>query len=93
MGFLSKLFGRSSDKVDELPARSPEEVQATCPHGTITGRWDSVADMGHEDRATKFVCEACNKEFTREEAQHIRATATSAIADVIGADSTQSTRP
>lgn len=88
MGFLSKLFGGSKSEDSDLPTRTPEEVQAECPHSTLTGRWDSVADMGYEDRATRFVCEACHAEFTPDEARRVRETTRLPITDTV-----HSTRP
>jgi hypothetical protein len=29
--------------------------------------WDSVTDMGHDDRASYFVCESCGQHFTPQE--------------------------
>jgi hypothetical protein len=92
MGFFSKLFGRSSE-TETAPARPIEEVQAECPHSTVTGRWDSVEDMGHEDRATKFVCESCQAEFTIEEMRDLRANSRLPITDPSVTDTVQSTRP
>ena len=71
------LFSKKSDESEEtkyttsMQAESPE-----CPHGVLTPRWDSVEDMGKEDRATEFVCEACHKSFTPEEAEGLKATMT-----------------
>jgi len=38
----------------------------------LTARWDSVADMGDESKATAFVCATCNSEFTPQEAAVVR---------------------
>jgi hypothetical protein len=43
-----------------------------CLHKTLTPRWDSAKDMGHEDRATSFSCEGCGETFTPEEAKALR---------------------
>ena len=63
-----------SSDLDEAPkyttnmqAEAPE-----CAHGVLTPHWDSVADMGKEELATEFVCEACKKSFTPEEAKALR---------------------
>jgi hypothetical protein len=71
MGFLDKLFGRKTEEA-AAPERTLEEIQAECPHSTVSGRWDSVEDMGKEDKATRFVCEACNAEFSLEEMRELR---------------------
>jgi len=73
MGFLDKLFGRKGDKAetaDESPA-----VAVDCPHGAVTPRWDSGADMGKTDLVTAYVCEACGARFSREEGETLGASA------------------
>jgi hypothetical protein len=68
MGVLEKIFGGKKDRTEEIA-----EVPA-CPHAVLMPRWDNAADMGHEDRATSFVCEGCQAVFTGEEAQLLRET-------------------
>lgn len=46
----------------------------TCLHAALVPRWESVADMGHEERATSFRCDACGSTFTPAEAQALRRT-------------------
>ena len=65
MGILKKLFGEATVPTENI------EVPP-CPHATLTARWDSVEDIGHEDRATAYVCEACGETFTPEEAAELR---------------------
>ena len=48
MGVLDKLFGRSKVRKNE-EAVVP---QVACPHVALAPRWDSAADIGHEDKAT-----------------------------------------
>jgi hypothetical protein len=68
MGLLDRLFRRSG-----APADAAEDVIATeCVHTTLTARWDSAEDMGNEDKATSFICTACNERFTPEEAMKLR---------------------
>ncbi|HLF72158.1 MAG TPA: hypothetical protein VI759_08425 [Dehalococcoidia bacterium] len=50
-----------------------------CPHGILVPRWETVADMGIEAKATRYACDACHQEFTPEEANRIRTT----ISDVL----------
>lgn len=88
MSFLNKLFGRSSEATEEAQTLTTEEIQANCVHGTLTGRWDSVEDMGYIDRATRFVCESCHAEFTPEEARRIQEESRLPITDTV-----HSTRP
>ncbi|HEX5141360.1 MAG TPA: hypothetical protein VFX19_10470 [Dehalococcoidia bacterium] len=67
MGFLGKLFG-GSKKQDTAVA----EIAVECPHTVLVPRWDSVQDMGREDKATRFMCEACHEMFSPEEAEALR---------------------
>jgi hypothetical protein len=72
MSLLRKLTG----KQEEAPA-SPESeavvqeepVSTSCPHTALVPRWDSVEDMGKEDKATSYFCQGCERTFTPEEAQ------------------------
>jgi hypothetical protein len=68
MGLLSKLFGgKKQEVVADVPI-------VACPHSVLVPRWDSVQDMGIEDKATRFMCEACKQEFAPAEAAHLRDT-------------------
>lgn len=69
MGFLDKLFGGGKKQQAAVA-----EIAVECPHSVLVARWDSVADMGHEDKATRFLCETCHEEFSPEEAKHLRDT-------------------
>ena len=66
MGLLDKLFGRgqASQKRDGL---HPASSGADCPHLAVAPRWDNAADIGHEDRATSFVCDSCHASFSASE--------------------------
>ncbi len=67
MGFLSKVFGKSDTATLD---REPEAV--TCPHTSLTARWDSVEDMGNEDRVTGYECQSCGEHFTSAEGAELR---------------------
>ena len=69
MSMLNRFFHR-----DE-PASSPKQEAgaATCPHTALLPHWDSVSDMGHEDRATSFSCDSCGATFSPAEAKSLRA--------------------
>jgi hypothetical protein len=62
------LFGRKKSQQQTLLQDKP-----ACLHMGLTARWDSVDDMGNEDKATSYVCVTCNAEFTPDEAREIRA--------------------
>lgn len=69
MGWL-RLPGRRG-AVRERPA---EEETVPCPHVALEPHWDSAADMGIEDRASRYTCIACGTVFGPEDARRIRAT-------------------
>jgi hypothetical protein len=51
----------------------PEIIGASaCPHVALSPRWDDPSDMGHEDLASAFVCQACGKTLTPVEARAVR---------------------
>ena len=67
MGLLSKMFGRGDTATIE---QEPEHTN--CPHTTLTPSWDSVADMGNEEKVTSYTCQGCGQQFTRAEGQALR---------------------
>jgi len=71
MGFLDGLFRRKGDK----SAPTEEKPAVECPHGAVTPRWDSGADMGKTDLVSAYVCEACGARFSREEGETLGASA------------------
>jgi hypothetical protein len=76
MGLLSNLFGGKKQAV------AVNVVAAECPHSVLVARWDSVQDMGIEDKATRFMCETCKEEFPPEEAARLRDTLAERIARI-----------
>ncbi len=72
MSFLDRLFKRQS-------TADPHQAKATgipeCPHLALAPRWDSANDIGHEDRATSYVCDSCHKAFNPGEVDRIRSEA------------------
>lgn len=68
MGFLNKMLGRN----DSAATVEQQPDHLTCPHTTLTPSWDSVADMGSEDKVTSYTCQGCNQQFSREEGQALR---------------------
>ena len=60
MGFLDRLFGKQRAIEERAGHRLQRQTAAVevppCPHTAITARWESVADMGKEDKATGYTC-------------------------------------
>ena len=65
MGILDRLLGRKggSAATEEAPA------QVECPHGTLVARWDDPADLGNNEKVSRYLCEACGQELSREEGE------------------------
>ena len=63
------LFKRRHEADDDRAHRADVP---TCLHTALVPSFDSVADMGHEDRATGFRCEACGSTFTPAEGLALR---------------------
>jgi hypothetical protein len=75
MGFLNKLFGRGDRAGRAQTATIEQETDSTtCLHTSLTPSWDSVADMGQEDKVTGYACQACGQTFTPEEGRVLRHT-------------------
>ena len=68
MGVFDKLFGGKSKQQQQASIVD----QVACPHAVLVPRWDNVHDMGYEDKATRFMCEACHEEFSPAEAEELR---------------------
>jgi len=45
-----------------------------CPHTALTPRWDSVSDMGNQEKVTSYTCQGCNQSFTAAEGRTLLAT-------------------
>jgi hypothetical protein len=72
LSLLRKITGK--DKSDEKQAEAPEATEEmqesiSCPHTALVPRWDSVEDMGKEDRVTSYFCQGCERSFSPEEAR------------------------
>jgi hypothetical protein len=67
----AELLGQRQRR--EQPVAPPAEPPP-CPHTTLVPSWDSVADMGKEDKVTAYTCEGCQQHFTAEEGRALRAT-------------------
>lgn len=73
MSFIARLLRRDKDGASQEATTATVEAPP-CPHTALTARWDSVQDMGHDEKATSFVCSACSEQFTPEQATELRAT-------------------
>ena len=51
---------------------APAEPVAPCLHAVLVPRWDSAQDIGHDDRASYFMCDACKTQFSPAEAAALR---------------------
>ena len=84
---ISMAPGQSQAEQDSSRSRMEAEMTASratrfaetasliaCPHTVLAPRWDNAQDMGHEDRATAFTCNACDQSFTPEEVRTLRST-------------------
>lgn len=67
MGLLDGMLRRASAG---NPAGAP--VPPTCPHFSLTPRWDSADDVGHEEKVTAFRCEGCGQLFSPDEARYLQ---------------------
>lgn len=76
MGLLSKLFGGKKEAV------AAASITVECPHSVLVPRWDSVQDMGIEDKATRFMCESCKQEFDPAKAAELRSTLVQRLAQI-----------
>jgi hypothetical protein len=64
MGIFDKILG---GKKESIGLETPP-----CPHAVLLPRWDSVADMGIEDRVTSFTCESCHEVFSPGDARELQ---------------------
>lgn len=71
MGILARLLHRTSSPTTRAAAEAP-----VCPHTALLPRWDTLEDMGHDERATSFHCDVCGEEFTPAEAHLLRVSET-----------------
>ena len=65
MGILKQIFG-SKEKTDVRPATG--EIEAPCPHTSLTQHWDLPEQIGDAEAAT-YTCDSCSETFSFAEAQ------------------------
>ncbi|HYM15848.1 MAG TPA: hypothetical protein VEZ14_09830 [Dehalococcoidia bacterium] len=79
MSWLKKL---RRDREEGAPA-ADAPATPDCPHYVLVPRWDNVADMGKDELATSFRCEACAREFSPSEAQALRDTEAERVRNLV----------
>ncbi len=67
MGFLNRILHRK-----EAGASAVGVAEKECPHVALVPHWDSVDDIGINDRIVRYECESCRAAFTREEGEHLQ---------------------
>ncbi len=73
MGFLDRILRRGgSTSTVGLEAETPAEA-SSCPHLSLSPKWDNADDIGKEDLASSFECAACGLILTPAEARATRA--------------------
>ena len=56
--------------------QQPRDIPAACDHRLLQPRWDRLEDMGHDELASSYLCEACGENFGTEEGRNLREAAT-----------------
>jgi hypothetical protein len=79
MSWLKRRRREDPESAPSEPAARPE-----CPHLVLVPRWERVADMGKTDLATSFRCDACQREFSPDEASELRATEGERLRQLVG---------
>lgn len=81
------VFDRFLGKKDSAGKAAKGAVAPTaCPHVALAPHWDRSEDIGHEDRATSFVCDSCHQTFTAQEAKLLRETETARLKEQLNID-------
>ena len=79
MSLLDRLFHRTA-------TAPPVATEAVCVHTVLVPHWTAVADMGHEERATSFTCQACTQTFTAAEGLSLRASQAARVQEHLNLD-------
>jgi hypothetical protein len=83
MSFLRKLFNREENTPP--PAAAESVPEAPCPHVTLIPHWENHPDdMGNNDKADRFTCDACDAEFSREEGLRLFAKEKERVEQIVG---------
>ncbi|MPZ48859.1 MAG: hypothetical protein GEU75_06030 [Dehalococcoidia bacterium] len=85
MKLLDKLFGHGQSPDERMIDDAPMALSQSppCPHGVLTPHWSTIAELGHEDLATSYVCEACSASFSPGEARLLRSTEAQRLAGLM----------
>ena len=74
---LRNLFRRNDAPAAGAPVAEPAEEPETvieCQHTVLRAHWEDAANLGNEDLASSWICEACGVWFSPEKAAALRAT-------------------
>ncbi len=82
MRLLDKIRHHPADKV----ATETPEGQSGCLHTALTPRWDTLSEMGDEEKASAWVCPVCGGTFTPDEARELRTSEAERVKQVLRAD-------
>ena len=85
MSLLDKLLHRTK------PVVPPSVASGPCLHITLVPKWDTVADMGHEDRASGYSCDSCGQSFTAAEGRALRESEAERLRQRAGTDTPAAT--
>ncbi len=80
MSLLDKLLHRTK------PVVRPTVASGPCLHITLVPKWDTVADMGHEDRASGYTCDSCGQSVTAAEGRALRESEAERLRQQAGTD-------
>jgi hypothetical protein len=77
MGFLRKIFKAK-------PSGTAADVEEpACLHVALVPRWDNAEDIGKNDKASSFICEACKQSFMGDVARSLLADEKRRVAAVL----------
>lgn len=74
MSWLDRLVHPRQSRSGKRDVMLAPAQPRSCPHVTLFPRWDSVADVGHEARATSYHCDGCGSDFSPADAAQLRST-------------------
>ena len=78
MSIFSRLLGGA------IGAEEVTEEQGACMHGVLTPHWQSLDDVGQEQKISGYRCQSCMEEFEPEEATWLWLRAVDRLRDLQG---------